>query len=165
MKSFLPSLQAALPNSFEADLPSQAQWEFACRAGTETPYSFGKNITPEYVNYNGEHPYANGAKGQFRGRTVPVNSLPPNEWGLYEMHGNVWEWCSDDQNFLDPTKIYVDPVGGGSKRNLRGGSWSNRATFARSGFRHRNSPDYKFSDVGFRFLIRPREHVLGLQDV
>ena len=76
-------------------LPSEAQWEYACRSGTTTPFSFGETITPEQVNYDGEHPYAGTAKGLYRQETVPVGSLPPNPWGLHEMHGNVWEWVED----------------------------------------------------------------------
>ena len=76
-------------------LPSEAQWEYACRAGTTTPFSFGQNVTPELVNYNGEYPYTDGEKAQYRGETILVKSLPPNDWGLYEMHGNVWEWVQD----------------------------------------------------------------------
>jgi formylglycine-generating enzyme required for sulfatase activity len=78
-------------------LPSEAEWEYACRAGTTTPFSFGDMITPDQVNYNGNDPYLDlgGSKGLYRKETVPVGSLPANPWGLYEMHGNVWEWCAD----------------------------------------------------------------------
>lgn len=76
-------------------LPTEAEWEYACRAGTTTPFSFGSNITTEQVNYDGNHPYADGKKGEYRQRTVPVGSLPANAWGLHEMHGNVLEWCQD----------------------------------------------------------------------
>ncbi len=76
-------------------LPSEAEWEYVCRAGTPTPFSFGGNITPEQVNYDGNYPYAGGKKGQYRKKTIPVQSLPPNPWGLHEMHGNVWEWVQD----------------------------------------------------------------------
>jgi Uncharacterized conserved protein len=75
-------------------LPSEAEWEYACRAGKTTPFSFGNTITPEQVNYNGNHPYGGGKKGPFRKQTVPVGSLPANSWGLHEMHGNVWELVS-----------------------------------------------------------------------
>ncbi len=79
----------------EARLPSEAEWEYACRAGTTTAFSFGENMTPEQVNYHGEYPYADAKKGPYREQTVPVKSLPTNRWGLFEMHGNVWEWCDD----------------------------------------------------------------------
>jgi formylglycine-generating enzyme required for sulfatase activity/energy-coupling factor transporter ATP-binding protein EcfA2 len=80
----------------EYRLPSEAQWEYACRAGTTTPFHFGETITPELVNYNGNDSYANAPKGEARNQTTPVGSFPPNAFGLYDMHGNVWEWCADD---------------------------------------------------------------------
>ena len=73
-------------------LPSEAEWEYACRAGTTTPFSFGETITPSQVNYDGNYTYAGSATGVYRKRTVEVGSLPANPWGLHEMHGNVWEW-------------------------------------------------------------------------
>ncbi|MCP4702684.1 MAG: formylglycine-generating enzyme family protein, partial [Gammaproteobacteria bacterium] len=76
-------------------LPSEAEWEYACRAGTDTPFWFGDNITPEQVNYDGNYPYAGGKKGRYRKETVDVKALPCNSYGLYQMHGNVWEWCAD----------------------------------------------------------------------
>ncbi|NJA07450.1 SUMF1/EgtB/PvdO family nonheme iron enzyme [Methylococcaceae bacterium WWC4] len=83
---------------------------YACRAGTATPFSFGANITPEQVNYDGDHPYAGGEKGLNRGKTVAVKSLSANRWGLYEMHGNVWEWCQDVWQDNLGTAAVVDPL-------------------------------------------------------
>ncbi len=80
----------------EYRLPSEAEWEYACRAGTSTPFHFGETITSELVNYDGDNPYAGAPKGVSRGETTPVGSFPPNAFGLYDMHGNVWEWCADD---------------------------------------------------------------------
>jgi formylglycine-generating enzyme required for sulfatase activity len=92
VQQFLQKLNGMIPN-LRACLPTEAQWECACRAGTAKPFSFGANITTNQVNYNGDYPYAGGKKGLYREKTVPVKTLPPNPWGLYEMHGNVWEWC------------------------------------------------------------------------
>ena len=76
-------------------LPSEAQWEYACRAGTTTPFSFGDTITTDQANYDGNYTYGNGPKGEYRQQTTPVGMFPPNDWGLHDMHGNVWEWCLD----------------------------------------------------------------------
>jgi len=88
VQGFLQKLQALLPDAVQAVLPSEAQWEYACRAGTTTPFSFGQSIIPEQVNYDGGQPYVGAAKGLNRDKTVPVGSLPANPWGLHEMHGN-----------------------------------------------------------------------------
>lgn len=76
-------------------LPSEAQWEYACRAGTTTPFHFGNTITPNQANYDGNCTYGSGPQGEYRRRTTPVGMFPPNDWGLHDMHGNVWEWCLD----------------------------------------------------------------------
>lgn len=76
-------------------LPSEAEWEYACRAGTETPFHFGARLTADQANFYGNSTYNGSAKGEYRKRTVPVGSFPPNAFGLYDMHGNVWEWCQD----------------------------------------------------------------------
>lgn len=132
-------------------LPTEAEWEYACRAGTETAFSFGPTITPEQVNYHGEYPYAGPSKGLNRKATVPVKSLPPNAWGLYEMHGNVWEWCSDWLGPYAPGRA-IDPRGPaqGSSRVVRGGSWSDPASLARSARRVADEPADRFSSLGFR---------------
>ena len=80
----------------EYRLPSEAEWEYACRAGTDTPFHFGETIAPELVNYDGDNPYSNAPKGEFRQKTTPVVTFRPNAYGLCDMHGNVWEWCADD---------------------------------------------------------------------
>ncbi|MBD2161759.1 formylglycine-generating enzyme family protein [Limnothrix sp. FACHB-1083] len=77
-------------------LPSEAEWEYACRAGTQTPFAFGETLTTELANYDGHYTYADGPKGEYRQRTTPVGQFPPNGFGLQDMHGNVWEWCLDD---------------------------------------------------------------------
>ena len=88
-------------------LPSEAEWEYACRAGTTTPFYFGETITPDLVNYNGNYPYGSAPKGEYREQTTDVGKFPPNSFGLYDMHGNVWEWCEDvyNANYIDAPKM------------------------------------------------------------
>jgi sulfatase modifying factor 1 len=147
---FLKQLNEAV-KGLEAGLPSEAQWEYACRASTQTPFSFGRQITPEQVNYDGNHPYGRGEKGEFRMRTVPVKSLPPNGWGLYEMHGNVWEWCADWYGEYG-SEEQTDPVGPpeGVRRVLRGGSWHRGGRDCRSADRDGGEPVARFIITGFR---------------
>jgi formylglycine-generating enzyme required for sulfatase activity len=133
-------------------LPSEAEWEYACRAGTETPFSFSPTITPEQANYNGNYPYAPGRKGLYRKETVPVGSLPANRWGLYEMHGNVDEWCVDGMRDYRPDPL-TDPLGPletGALRALRGGSWFDVARGLRSAGRRADDLGLRGSNVGFR---------------
>ena len=88
-------------------LPSETEWEYACRAGTTSPFYFGETLTTELANYNGNHTYANEAKGIYRGETNSVGSFPANAFGLYDMHGNVWEWCLD--NYHNKPRPMVSP--------------------------------------------------------
>jgi len=138
-------------------LPTEAEWEYACRAGTATPFSFGATITPEQVNYDGNYPYAGGEGGLFRETTVPVKSLPANPWGLYEMHGNVWEWCADGLRDYTPDPIDdpTGPLAGDEQpRVVRGGSWDYLAWIARSAFRLLYEPGLVLSSQGFRLCLR-----------
>lgn len=146
VKTFLPRLQSLLGEEIKALLPSEAEWEYACRAGTATPFSFGEAITRKQVNYN------DNARP---GHIVPVASLPPNSWGLYEMHGNVLEWCRDGPRRYDE-KPGLNPEGHlGSFRALRGGAWTSTAKSVRSSSRRAASPDLRERDVGFRFSLAP----------
>ena len=107
-------------------LPSEAQWEYACRADTTTPFHFGPTITPDLVNYDGNVPYGWAPKGLYRQETTPVGSFPPNAFGLYDMHGNVWEWCADPWhgNYNGaPSDGSSWGTGGDNNRVQRGGSW------------------------------------------
>jgi formylglycine-generating enzyme required for sulfatase activity len=133
-------------------LPTEAQWEYACRASTATPFSFGENITPEQVNYNGDYPYHGEEKGIFRKQTVDVKSLPSNQWGLYEMHGNVWEWCADWYGDY-PKGSVNDPLSSaeGLGRVLRGGPWIGPGWGCRSAVRNWFDPGNRNSYTGFRF--------------
>lgn len=130
-------------------LPTEAQWEYACRAGTATPFWWGSSINTNQANYNGNPPLSGGKKGEYRNKTLPVKSFQPNPWGLYQVHGNVWEWCADD---LRPYSVdtVTDPVGHGSNRALRGGSWGNIARDVRAASRLAGARGGRFSYVGFR---------------
>ena len=150
-QEFLTRLNREIPG-LQLILPSEAQWEYACRAGTSTPFSFGETISPEQVNYNGNYPYTNGEKGRDRGETVPVGSLPVNPWGLYEMHGNVDEWCHDGLRSYGAEPI-ADPMGPlevGALRVIRGGAWYYEARGCRSANRHAIVPGYRDDSLGFR---------------
>jgi Uncharacterized conserved protein len=157
-QEFIKKLNGLIPG-LQAKLPSEAQWEYACRAGTTTRFSFGNNITQEQVNYSGNYPYANGKKGMYRKKTVPVKSLPANPWGLYEMHGNVWEWCQDVWQEKLPVSPVTDPEGVAGNdqadvvRVVRGGAWGHVGGSVRSASRLRNMPDLRRDILGFRLAL------------
>ena len=141
-------------------LPSEAQWEDACRAGTTTPFHFGDTITPDLANYNGDYTYGSGPKGTYRKKTTEVGSFPPNSFGLYDMHGNVFEWCLDhwyDSYNGAPTDGTAWVTGGESNRSMvRGGSWGNDPRNCRCAYRLGNIPDYRLSYCcGFRVVSVP----------
>ena len=120
-------------------LPSESQWEYACRAGTTTPFYFGETITSELVNYRGSSTYADAPKGIYRKETTNVGIFPPNAFGLYDMHGNVWEWCADEwhSNYDGaPTDSSVWLDGDKDRSPLRGGSWANYPIYCRSAIRN-----------------------------
>jgi formylglycine-generating enzyme required for sulfatase activity len=137
-------------------LPSEAEWEYACRAGTTGPFSTGENITTAQANYNGRFPYpAPSAKavGEFRRTPTVVGSFPYNPWGLADMHGNVWEWTADwYAPYVESGQANIDPRGaaGGDKRVIRGGSWYFDANSARCALRYTHSPPDRGFSLGFR---------------
>ncbi|MFN7501089.1 MAG: SUMF1/EgtB/PvdO family nonheme iron enzyme [Dolichospermum sp.] len=136
-------------------LPSEAEWEYACRAGTTTPFYFGESITSELVNYNGNYTYGSAPKGQYRQQTTDVGSFPPNAFGLYDMHGNLWEWCQDDyiDNYSDAPKDGSALTGrSGDVKLLRGGSWISKPQGCRSGDRNNNLHPFRISGFGFRVV-------------
>ncbi len=144
-------------------LPSEAQWEYACRAGSTTPFHFGATLTPELANYNGNFVYQNGPKGTYRQQTCEVASLPANGWGLHDMHGNVWEWCQDhwhDSYNLAPgdDQPWLAPVAAvDAQKLLRGGSWIGDPGDCRSAYRSHDEADSVANDVGFRVVCLPQE--------
>ena len=148
---FLQKLNALAPG-LQLELPTEAQWEYACRAGTTTPVSFGEQITTDQVNYDGNYPYADGKKGEYRKKTVPVKGLPANAWDLYQMQGNVWEWCADGFGDypLGEAKDPEFPQEKSTQRVLRGGSWIHRGRYCRSAARNAREPDDRNYRIGFR---------------
>jgi formylglycine-generating enzyme required for sulfatase activity/uncharacterized caspase-like protein len=152
-------------------LPSEAEWEYACRSETTTPFYFGKTITTDVANYRGTDfgniggiytgNYGNGPTGKFRGQTTKVATLPDklpvaNPWGLYDMHGNVWEWCADHWHDsykdapIDGSAWFADKKD--ANRMVRGGSWLNGPAICRSAFRSNFNPVFRGNDVGFRVV-------------
>jgi formylglycine-generating enzyme required for sulfatase activity/MinD-like ATPase involved in chromosome partitioning or flagellar assembly len=144
-------------------LPSEAQWEYACRAGSTTPFHFGATLTPDLANYNGNHVYGNGPKGTYREQTVEVASFAANGWGLHDMHGNVWEWCEDhwhdSYNFApgDDQPWHIPAAADDEPRLLRGGSWHYHPANSRSASRDVIHPDSRVNDVGFRVCCLPQD--------
>ncbi|MCY7275237.1 MAG: SUMF1/EgtB/PvdO family nonheme iron enzyme [Phormidesmis sp. CAN_BIN44] len=141
-------------------LASEAEWEYACRAGTTTPFHFGETILTDLANYNGNDTYGSGKKGQYRKKTTDVGSFSPNAFGLYDMHGNVWEWCSDrwhDSYDRAPSDGSVWEAGDSGYRLLRGGSWLNYPLGCRSADRYRYTPEIRDDFIGFRVVcLLPR---------
>jgi formylglycine-generating enzyme required for sulfatase activity/uncharacterized caspase-like protein len=137
-------------------LPSAAQWEYACRAGTTTPFHFGKTITPDLANYNGSYTYGDGPKGKYRQQTTAVGSFSPNPFGLHDMHGNVWEWCLDGWP-EDNTDLAADGSAwrlAGQQKCLRGGSWSYLPASCRSAYRLNYPFHNRIDDIGFRVICQ-----------
>ena len=134
-------------------LPTEAEWEYASRAGTTTPYSTGDNIVTTSANFNGYFPYNDNDRGTYRETTTDVGSFSQNPWGLYDMHGNVWEWCWD---WYGPygSEAQTNPLGQGSGilRVLRGGSWYNFGQDLRSAYRYSYPPSFRYNNFGFRLV-------------
>ncbi|ODH00350.1 hypothetical protein A4S05_33540 [Nostoc sp. KVJ20] len=140
----------------EYRLPSEAEWEYACRAGTNTPFHFGETITTELANYDGTSTYASAPKGKYRQKTTEVGSFPPNAFGLCDMHGNVWEWCQDTWH----NSYKGAPTDGSAwiedndneNQLLRGGSWNYSPGYCRSAFRYGSTHDDHDVNIGFRVV-------------
>ncbi|MGB3514199.1 MAG: formylglycine-generating enzyme family protein [Microcoleaceae cyanobacterium] len=139
-------------------LPSESQWEYSCRASTTTPFYFGETITSELVNYDGNDTYGNAPEGKYREETTDVGSFPPNAFGLYDMHGNVWEWCVDvwhDNYNAGPTDGSIWESGGNSQRVLRGGSWYCNPSYCRSANRISYDAVNGLINTSFRVVLLP----------
>ena len=148
-QAFVERINAA--GRVRVSLPTEAQWEHACRAGTTTPYSFGSALNGDRANCNGNYPYGTTAMGRYRRATSPVGEYAPNAWGLHDMHGNVWEWCRDWYGSY--AGDVTDPTGpaSGSDRVMRGGGWYDDAQNCRSAYRYSHSPSDNYHiTYGFR---------------
>ena len=152
---FCAKLSELIGKSFR--LPTEAEWEYACRAGTFTPFNCGEIITTDLANFNGEQPYKNAPKEIFRKTLTPVGHFKPNGFGLYDMHGNVWEWCADiwHENYIHaPTdgSAWIEN-GDQSYCVQRGGSWLDRASNCRSAFRVGDIAHNSAHIVGMRVCL------------
>ncbi len=145
-------------DDYTFQLPTEAEWEYAARAGTDTPFYYGESISSEEVNYDGNHPYGDAPAGDYPRRTTPVGSYPPNAWGLYDMHGNVWEWVRDwygeDYYASSPR---TNPTGAAASWNrvIRGGGWYSYGKGCRSANRDWNGANDHAANLGFRVRLIP----------
>ncbi|MBP8132209.1 MAG: SUMF1/EgtB/PvdO family nonheme iron enzyme [Candidatus Hydrogenedentes bacterium] len=151
-QEFLRRLNGRVSGAFFR-LPTEAEWEFACRAGTSTPFHFGETVSTDQANYNGHATYGRGRKGEYRRKTTPAGAFPANAWGLCDMHGNVWEWCQDWYGEY-PESSVTDPHGarGGEHRVVRGGCCADGPAACRSANRNRGLPTDRKANVGFRVV-------------
>jgi len=153
---FCTKLSGLLKERVTVRLPSEAEWEYACRAGTTTEYHFGNVINTDLANYDGNYSFNDSPKGECRKETTDVGSFPANSWGLYDVHGNVWEWCRDAKrtytaaDYTDEDETISD-----NTRVMRGGSWRYSPANCRAAYRSRNMPAYRGCNCGFRVCFRP----------
>ena len=146
----------SLPEGYRFNLPSEAQWEYACRAGTATAWYYGDSLSSSQANFDGNYPGGGAAKGKYLEMATPVRSYSPNAWGLYDMHGNVWEWCRDvyEAGYAeDPEFLKGQPSADDRLRVSRGGSWYDSAVYCRSALRRRSDPAGGNYFVGFRVAL------------
>ena len=144
-----------LTEGYTVRLPSEAEWEYACRAGTETAFHFGDRLTPDQANFDGNYTYNGSTKGEYREVTTAVGQFPANAWGLYDMHGNVWEWCQDDwhDHYINAPadgSAWVEQNTSTARKILRGGSWVINPRNCRSAFRGRLTRVARDDYFGFR---------------
>lgn len=158
-QEFLAKLNAKelLPAGWKWVLPTEAQWERACWGGTTTVFAFGDRLSSMEANFDGKYPYGCAAKGVYLEKTAVVKSYRSNAYGLYDMHGNVWEWCADWYGEVLPGG--KDPTGPttGSDRVIRGGCWRNSSANCRSANRDRFTPGDRICFLGFRLAVVPAE--------
>jgi len=151
VQGFVKGLNERLPD-LHARLPTEAEWEYAARAGTRTAFWWGDELTTDQANYNGNHPYPEGGeKGEYREETLKVKTFEANPWGLYQVHGNVREWCQDQYGEYSEGE-QVNPTGpeAGVSRVLRGGGWGGLGRHLRAADRVRLGRDDGHDFLGFR---------------
>jgi len=167
---WLMSIDTKKPSGWEYRLPTEAEWEYACRAGSEATFSFGKKLSTAQANFNATYPAHAVKQDENRGVTTPVGSFPPNAWGLHDLHGNVHEWCEDKHHKAwyqesptdDPLCLKKGcPDCGGLLRLTRGGGWRDGVNFCRSGCRGGGSVSNRLNSIGFRIVLSP----LGLKSL
>ena len=151
----------SLPEDWEIRLPTEAQWEYACRAGTTTATAFGDTLSSAQANFSGK-PYNGAAPGPSLGRASAAGSYPPNPWGLHDMHGNTYEWCRDwyhhslpggkDPDLHDAKDTATRSEHGDVSRVRRGGCWADDGWPCRSSFRLRFEPERRWDHIGFRVV-------------
>lgn len=149
------------PSKYTYRLPTEAEWEYACRGGTKSPFYCGSTISTDIANYDGSNTYGDGTKGKDSGETTPVNHFEmTNPFGLSDMHGNVWEWCLDhwhenyDKSPTDGSAWLTNDEK--ARRILRGGSWDSVPRYCRSASRLHSYPDLTSNRFGFRIVLASR---------
>jgi formylglycine-generating enzyme required for sulfatase activity len=156
-------LAGCLPTNLAYRLPTSAEWEYACRAGTTTPFHYGPDLRSGMANFDGFYEYdaalgeVYNPNGSHLWKTAAAGGYAPNAWGLYEMHANVWEWCLDWWNPSLPGGSVTNPTGPatGTNREIRGGCWYNDGRFCRSAYRLWSLPSSASNDIGFRVVLAP----------
>jgi formylglycine-generating enzyme required for sulfatase activity len=154
-RDFIQRLNSRVPaKGWKWALPTEAQWEYACRAGTRTPFYFRRTLHGKDANCQSSYPV--GTEGPALRKTSAVCRYAANAWGLYDMHGNVYEWCNDAWDGFSKLSGGTDPLGtSGALRVNRGGSWRSLPEHCRAAFRNKNAPNHKFSNLGFRPAVVP----------
>jgi formylglycine-generating enzyme len=143
-----------LPRDWEFRLPTEAQWEYACRAGTTTATAFGDKLSSKEANFNGTHPYNGAEPGPWLNRAAKIGTYPANAWGLHDMHGNTFEWCRDWYHPKLPGGVDPDLyLAKASSRVRRGGCWADEGWPCRSASRLRFEPERRYDHIGFRVVV------------
>ena len=144
-----------LPQDWEYRVPTEAQWEYACRAGTTTATAFGNSLNSTMANFNGNSPFGSGSKGPNLSRTAEVGSYKANDWGLCDMHGNVIEMCADGyaEKHIGGRDPLASPTSGSSPRVSRSGAWNDVGRHSRSAWRSPTWPGTRHASVGFRVAV------------